>query len=556
MEREQFKVLVKAMKAVYAQPTFIPDQDAFNVWFTLLGDLPYKQAELAVQKHMATEKFPPTIADIREKAEQITSVKETEMSELEAWAIVRKAIGRSNYYAEEEFEKLPEACKMAVGNPSNLREWAMMDSDQVGTVEQSHFVRNYRTAMQRIKEDRRMPEKVRTAIAEVKKQQMQIEDRQEKPKSRSDNKKGGRVMAGEEKQIVVEETTVVPGKMEFRLISPTESNFLKHIEWNKEELLAAVRNKVALYEGIVYTEETVKTAKNDRAELNNLVKAIDERRKKVKEVINQPYAEFEKELKEITDLIKKQSAEIDEQVKAFETAEKEEKRAKIMEAYEKAVGNLAEILPFSKVFEQRYLNKTCKLESAIADVQKKIEQVKTDLETIESVCGKYKLNAKDIYVRTLDLSKAMAEEKRLKDLEEKLEAERIQKEKAAEERRKAEEARKAEAERIRKEEEQKEIERQKKAEEERIAAEKAEAEKKQSVLEMSQDVPTEQAAVPEKEENVPTQETEPAVDPFAQARPVPEKKCRTKFFAIGTRDQLKALVAYMKESGIKYGKVE
>ena len=338
-------------------------------------------------------------------------------------------------------------------------------------------------------------------------------------------------MAGEEKQIVVEETTVVPGKMEFRLISPTESNFLKHIEWNKEELLAAVRSKVALYEGIVYTEETVKTAKNDRAELNNLVKAIDERRKKVKEVINQPYAEFEKELKEITDLIKKQSAEIDEQVKAFETAEKEEKRAKIMEAYEKAVGNLAEILPFSKVFDQRYLNKTCKLESAIADVQKKIEQVKTDLETIESVCGKYKLNAKDIYVRTMDLSKAMAEEKRLKDLEEKLEAERIQKEKAAEERRKAEEARKAEA-------------------------EKAEAEKKQSVPEMSQDVPTEQVTVPEKEENVPTQETEPAVDPFAQARPVPEKKCRTKFFAIGTRDQLKALVAYMKESGIKYGKVE
>ena len=79
-------------------------------------------------------------------------------------------------------------------------------------------------------------------------------------------------------------------------------------------------------------------------------------------------------------------------------------------------------MPFSKVFDQRYLNKTCKLEAAIADVQKKIEQVKTDLETIESVCGKYKLNAKDIYVRTLDLSKAMAEEKRLKDLEEKLES--------------------------------------------------------------------------------------------------------------------------------------
>lgn len=336
-------------------------------------------------------------------------------------------------------------------------------------------------------------------------------------------------MATEEKQ-VVEETAVAPGKMEFRLISPTESGFLKHIEWNKEELLMAVRNKVASYEGIVYTEETVKSAKNDRAELNNLVKAIDERRKKVKEVINQPYAEFEKELKEITDLIKKQSAEIDEQVKAFETAEKEEKKAKIMEAYENAIGNLEEILPFSKVFDQRYLNKTYKLETAISEVQKRIEQVKTDLETIESVCGTYKLNAKDVYVRTLDLSKAMAEEKRLKDLEEKLEAERIQKKKDEEKRRKAEA--------------------------ERIAAEKAEAEKKQSVPEMPQDVPAEQDVVPEKEENVPVQESEPVIDPFAQSQPIPEKKCRAKFFAIGTKDQLKALVEYMKESGIKYGKVE
>lgn len=40
-------------------------------------------------------------------------------------------------------------------------------------------------------------------------------------------------MATEEKQ-VVEETAVVPGKMEFRLISPTESNFLKHMEANEQ----------------------------------------------------------------------------------------------------------------------------------------------------------------------------------------------------------------------------------------------------------------------------------------------------------------------------------
>ena len=66
MTREEFKTLVKGMKAVYAQPTFIPDQDAFNVWFELLKDIPYQQANVAIQKYMLTEKFPPTIADIRE----------------------------------------------------------------------------------------------------------------------------------------------------------------------------------------------------------------------------------------------------------------------------------------------------------------------------------------------------------------------------------------------------------------------------------------------------------------------------------------------------------
>lgn len=51
MEREEFKILVKAMKAVYAQPTFIPDKDAFDVWYGLLQDLPYEQANLAIQKY-------------------------------------------------------------------------------------------------------------------------------------------------------------------------------------------------------------------------------------------------------------------------------------------------------------------------------------------------------------------------------------------------------------------------------------------------------------------------------------------------------------------------
>lgn len=180
MEREEFKTLVKGMKAVYSQATFIPDQNAFNVWYELLKDLPYKQVSVAIQKYMVTERFPPTIADLREKASEIIEQQMDRMGELEAWAHVRKAIGNSLYHAEEEFERLPEACRIAVGNPSNLREWALMDSEEIETVEQSHFIRNYRTAIKRISDDRKIPAFVMETMAEIRgehQRKIEMEDR-------------------------------------------------------------------------------------------------------------------------------------------------------------------------------------------------------------------------------------------------------------------------------------------------------------------------------------------------------------------------------------------
>ena len=177
MTREEFKTLVKGMKAVYAQPTFIPDQDAFNVWFELLKDIPYQQANVAIQKYMLTEKFPPTIADIREKATQIVESVDNSMSELEAWSLVRKAVRNSGYHSVKEFEKLPEACQRAVGSAANLKEWALMDSERVETVEQSHFIRNYRTTVQRISEEKKLPESIRLLIASMRDNALELEER-------------------------------------------------------------------------------------------------------------------------------------------------------------------------------------------------------------------------------------------------------------------------------------------------------------------------------------------------------------------------------------------
>ena len=49
-------------------------------------------------------------------------------------------------------------------------------------------------------------------------------------------------------EVVSEVPMTQPGKMEFRLINPTEDGFLRVIKWNREELEAAVRQKIASYD--------------------------------------------------------------------------------------------------------------------------------------------------------------------------------------------------------------------------------------------------------------------------------------------------------------------
>lgn len=377
-----------------------------------------------------------------------------------------------------------------------------------------------------------------------------------------------------ENEVLKAQEAVQKGKMEFRLINPTEDGFLRRIQWNKEELEAAVRAKIANYENVVYTDENIKEAKSDRAELNKLLKAIEDRRKQVKKIINEPYAVFEAELKEITALINKPVSLIDQQVKAYEERQKEEKKATIKSIYDESIGNLAQVLPFEKIFDVRYLNQTFKMSVVEEEIKEKITRVRTDLETIDSLESKYKLNAKDVYIKTFDLSKAMAENKRLADLEEKLEADKRRKEEEAAERKRLEEIRRKKEAEEQAAREAAETER--KAEEEKRKSEETE----RKLAEVQRDKEIREAAGAEEqpsprsamgqvigsiersafaystgEETQATPEDR-VIDAFAQKEESKqEKKYRVRFFADGTREQLSQLIAFMNENNIKYGKI-
>lgn len=162
MTREEFKILVKGMKAVYAQPTFIPDQDAFNMWYALMGDLSYDVCAMAIKKYMLTNKFPPTVAEIRELASGI--VNGDPLTWGESWeralAAVRKYGSYNKMEALDSLDSITRKCVESIG----YMELCMSENIMV---ERAHFQKVFEVFAKREQTDRQIPLQLKQAINQM-----------------------------------------------------------------------------------------------------------------------------------------------------------------------------------------------------------------------------------------------------------------------------------------------------------------------------------------------------------------------------------------------------
>lgn len=203
--------------------------------------------------------------------------------------------------------------------------------------------------------------------------------------------------------------------LEIEIYKPTDDMFLKAIEFNYEELKTELSNRLVKYTDMVVTEEGIRDAKDDRAKLNKLKKAIDEKRKEIKEKVLEPYNAFESKIKDLIALIDKPILQIDSQIKVFEDKVKEEKRKQIEQFFNDNIGDLVKLVPFSQCFNDRWLNVTFKMKDIETEITERIKQVKNDLVVIDSlnIDPQIQLQVKDTFLRTFNLSQALAEKSRL-----------------------------------------------------------------------------------------------------------------------------------------------
>lgn len=166
--RDETKQILMRISSVY--PNWKPQADlkfVVETWWEYLEEYSYEQIKVALKAYIATDTsgFAPSIGQLIEKMHTIS--RPQELSEMEAWELVSRALRNGYYGAEEEFEKLPPLVKKTVGSPSQLRNWSQTDSDSVENVIQSNFMRNYRTVVSREKEYQRLPSDMQRLVSEV-----------------------------------------------------------------------------------------------------------------------------------------------------------------------------------------------------------------------------------------------------------------------------------------------------------------------------------------------------------------------------------------------------
>lgn len=211
----------------------------------------------------------------------------------------------------------------------------------------------------------------------------------------------------------------------------------------KQELGALETNALAVKEKVQeilkkydlenYKDKDPIVAKNDRAVLNKTAKVLDEKRLEVERKFMEPINPFKGIIKETIEMITKASSQIDTIVKEAENREKEEKKKAILVIFESEVKELKDIVKFEDIFDERYLNKTFKIEDVEKDITSKLEQIRNDLITISELHSKYEIELKNDYLKHFDLGLIIRKNSELMQKEELLKNQTSETEKIIEE---------------------------------------------------------------------------------------------------------------------------
>ena len=162
MDAKEFGKFAMALRTYYPKENLLPNQQAAELWYKQISDIPYDIAEIVLNKWVATNKWSPSIADIREQAAGLTQKPIKDWGD--AWDDVRMAVRLyGSYQQKEAMESLDELTRECVKRVGYIN---ICMSENIAT-ERANFRMIYNELANRKKEDAQIPERLKQAICRI-----------------------------------------------------------------------------------------------------------------------------------------------------------------------------------------------------------------------------------------------------------------------------------------------------------------------------------------------------------------------------------------------------
>lgn len=158
MEAKEFAVFADRLKTAFPKDNLLATRDQMDWWFELLGDIPFQISILALKKYALSNKFPPSVSEIRTIAADLTGERLPDADE--AWGQVNNAIRRFGYMREREaLDSMSEPVRKAVER-IGFQNICQSPYEQLNTL-RAQFRGAYEAEYRRSMEVHKMPERMR-----------------------------------------------------------------------------------------------------------------------------------------------------------------------------------------------------------------------------------------------------------------------------------------------------------------------------------------------------------------------------------------------------------
>ena len=127
------------------------DDAALELWFRMLKDLSYKQCDLAVQRIIMENEFPPVIATIRKAVRDSNS---QVPASSDAWGEVEQAL---RTYNMRQDKKAIESLSPITGQVVKSMGWWCLWNSTNQSTDRAHFMKMYKEIADKERQEQLMP---------------------------------------------------------------------------------------------------------------------------------------------------------------------------------------------------------------------------------------------------------------------------------------------------------------------------------------------------------------------------------------------------------------